>query len=190
MIKINKTEKEKMLSGEMYDSSDKELKEMRERARNLCYKYNIELRPSNKEEKNDILKELLGNVGEGILIESPFLCDYGSNIESGKNLYINFGCTILDCAKVRFGDNVMIAPNVGIYTASHPLNHIQRHIELKEYALEINIGSNVWIGANSVILPGVTIGDNVVIGAGSVVTKNIPSNVLAFGNPCKVVKQI
>lgn len=184
------TEKEKMLSGEMYDSSDKELKEERQRARRLCYKYNIELHPDDKEKKNEVLKELLGNIGEGAHIEPPFVCDYGSYIEAGKNLYINFGCTILDCAKVKFGDNVMLAPNVGIYTAGHPLNSKRRHIDLIEFAHEINIGSNVWIGANVIILPGVSIGDNTVIGAGSVVTKNIPSNVLAVGNPCKVIREI
>ena len=128
------TEKEKMLSGEMYDSSDKELKEERQRARRLCYKYNIDLHPDDKEKKNEVLKELLGNVGEGAHIEPPFVCDYGSYIEAGKNLYINFGCTILDCAKVKFGDNVMLAPNVGIYTAGHPLNSKRRHIDLIEFA--------------------------------------------------------
>lgn len=184
------TEREKMLSGEMYDASDEELKIMRHNARILCYKYNIEIHPNDKEEKIKVLKELLPNVGEGAYIEPSFTCDYGVHIEAGKNLYMNFGCTILDCAKVKFGDNVMLAPNVGIYTAGHPIDPVERHIELIEFAHEINIGSNVWIGANSVILPGVTIGDNTVIGAGSVVTKDIPSNVVAAGNPCRVIKKI
>lgn len=184
------TEKEKMLNGEMYDASDEELRFLREKSKELCYKYNIETHPNNKEEKQKVIKELLPNVGEGVHVESPFVCDYGVNIEAGKNLYMNFGCTILDCAKVKFGDNVMLAPNVGIYTAGHPIDPVERHVKLIEFANEINIGSNVWIGANSVILPGVTIGDNTVIGAGSVVTKDIPSNVVAVGNPCKVIKII
>ncbi len=184
------TEREKMLVGELYNASDEELVKARERASRLCYKYNVELSPDKMKEKKEILEELLGKTGEGLCIVSPFMCDYGSHIEAGKNLYINTGCTILDCAKVKFGDNVMIAPNVGIYTAAHPLNTKRRHVDLVEFAYEINIGNNVWIGANSVILPGVTIGDNTVIGAGSVVIKDIPSNVLAVGNPCRVIREI
>lgn len=184
------TEKEKMLAGKLYFSGTEDLIAERMRARKLCYEYNHKIAPDDREGQQKLLKELLGKTGEGLFIEAPFICDYGSYIEAGKNLYMNFGCTILDCAKVKFGDNVMLAPNVGIYTAGHPLDVQTRHFDLLEFAKEINIGNNVWIGANAVILGGVTIGDNAVIGAGSVVTKDIPENALAVGNPCKVVKII
>jgi len=131
----------------------------------------------------------LGNTSETLLIEQPFYCDYGYNIEIGSNFYANMNCIILDEAKVSFGNNVFIAPGCGFYTAGHPLDVQQRNKGL-EYAYPISIGNNVWIGAHVCVLPGVTIGDNTVIGAGSVVTKNIPANVLAAGNPCKVIRVI
>lgn len=183
------TEKEKCRLGLLYDANyDKELLADREKAKELLYDYNL-LRPSQKEEKKQLLQTLLGKTGEQVIIEPPFACDYGYNIEVGENFFANMNCVILDGAKVRIGDNAFIAPNVGIYTAGHPLDVEQRNKGL-EYAYPVTIGDNVWIGAGVHILPGVTVGDNVVIGAGSVVTKNIPSNVLAVGNPCRVIRKI
>lgn len=183
------TEKEKCRAGLLYDANyDEELLADREKAKELLYDYNL-LRPSQKEEKKQLLQTLLGRTGEQVIIEPPFACDYGYNIEIGENFFANMNCVILDGAKVRIGDNVFIAPNVGIYTAGHPLDVEQRNKGL-EYAYPVTIGNNVWIGAGVHILPGVTIGDNVVIGAGSVVTKDIPSDVLAVGNPCRVIRQI
>jgi Acetyltransferase (isoleucine patch superfamily) len=182
------TEKEKMISGEYYSSFDKELEKDREFAKDLCFKFN-NLPPSNRIERSNIINELLENVGKEILMESSFYCDYGYNISIGNNFYSNHNLVILDCAKVKIGNNVLIAPNVGIYTAEHPID-AQDRISGLEYAKPIIIGNNVWIGANTCILGGTTIGDNTVIGAGSVVTKDIPANVLALGNPCTVVKTI
>ena len=136
----------------------------------------------------NIVKELFGK-SENAFVNPPFYCDYGKNIEVGKNFYANYNCTILDVAKVMIGDNCMLAPNVAIYTAGHPIHPATRNT-LYEYGIEINIGDNVWIGGNTVICPGVRIGDNVVIGAGSVVTKDIPDWCIAGGNPCKVIRKI
>lgn len=136
-----------------------------------------------------ITKEMLGKSGENTFINPPFFCDYGKHIEVGDNFFANYNCSIIDVAKVKIGNNVMLAPNVAIYTAGHPIHPVARN-SMYEYGIEVTIGDNVWIGGNAVILPGVTIGDNVVIGAGSVVTKDIPANVVAAGNPCRVVKEI
>ncbi len=183
------SEKEKMLAGEIYNANyDEELIEERIKAKDLCYEYN-NLKPSNKEEREKILKKILGKIKENCIIEQPFICDYGYNIEIGENFYSNHNLIILDANKVEFGDNVFIAPNCGFYTAGHPLDAETRNKGL-EYAKPIKVGNNVWIGGNVVVLPGVNIGDNVVIGAGSLVNKNIPSNSLAVGNPCKVIKNI
>lgn len=183
------TEKEKCHLGLLYDANyDRELLLDREKAKELLYDYN-RLRPSQQKEKTQLLKSFLGKTGENLIIESPFACDYGYNIEIGENFYANVNLVILDGAKVSIGANAFIAPNVGIYTAGHPLDAEQRNRGL-EYARPVTIGNNVWIGAGVCILPGVTIGDNTVIGAGSVVTKDIPSNVLAVGNPCRVIKEI
>lgn len=183
------TEKEKCQQGLIYDANyDKELLAEREHAKEVLYDYN-RLRPSKQEEKSDLLKKLLGKTGESFIIEPPFNCDYGYNIEVGENFYANVNLCILDGAKVCIGDNAFIAPNVGIYTAGHPLDATRRNQGL-EYAYPVTIGHNVWIGAGVIILPGVTIGDNCVIGAGSVVTKNIPANSLAVGNPCRVIREI
>ena len=152
----------------------------------MCFDYN-NLRPKELEKKNEILKKLFKKTGEEFYIESPFYCDYGFNITIGENFYANHNLVILDVCEVIFGDNVFIGPNVGIYTAGHPINVELRNKGL-EFGKKIKIGNNVWIGGSVCICPGVTIGDNVTIGAGSVVTKNIPSNVTAFGNPCKVHK--
>lgn len=182
-------EKEKMLAGELYDANhDKDLIRDREIAKDLCFEYN-NLRPSNIEARNELLKHLLGETKENFLIEPNFWCDYGYNIEIGENFYSNHNLVILDAAKVKFGDNVFIGPNCGFYTAGHPLDYITRNKGL-EYAKPIEIGNNVWIGGNVTILPGVKIGDDSVIGAGSVVTKDIPSDVIAVGNPCKPIKEI
>lgn len=184
-----KSEKEKAENGELYNANyDKELLVERDHCKELCFEYN-HLHPSCKEERNNLLKSLLGKTGDSFLIEPPFYCDYGYNIEIGENFFVNHNCIILDGAKVTFGDNVFIAPGCGFYTAGHPLDVSQRNEGL-EYAYPINVGNNVWIGAHVVVLPGVTIGDNVVIGAGSVVTKDIPSNVVAVGNPCRVLRNI
>lgn len=183
------TEKEKMLAGEIYNANfDKQLIEERQKAKELCYKYNL-VRPSNIKKRENIMKKILGKTNGNFLIEQPFICDYGYNIEIGENFYSNHNLTILDGNKVKFGDNVFIAPNCSFYTAGHPVDAETRNKGL-EYAKPIEVGNNVWIGGDVVVLPGVKIGDNTVIGAGSVVTKDIPSNSVAVGNPCKVIKQI
>ncbi len=182
-----KTEKEKAHEGLLYDANyDAELIAERAVCKELCHEYNA-LPPSKATERETLLRRLLGKTGKTFLIEQPFYCDYGYNIEIGENFYMNVNGVILDGAKVRFGDNVFIAPNCGFYTAGHPLDWEQRNQGL-EYAYPITIGNNVWIGAGVSVLPGVTIGDNAVIGAGSVVTKDIPANTLAVGNPCKVIR--
>lgn len=182
-------EKEKMLAGDLYNANyDKTLINERLIAKDLCYEYNS-LKPSNMEERKNILKKLLGVTQENFLIEQNFWCDYGYNIEIGENFYSNHNLVILDAAKVKIGDNVFIGPNCGIYTAGHPIDYITRNKGL-EYAKPIEIGNNVWIGGNVTILPGVKIGDDSVIGAGSVVTKDIPSDVVAVGDPCKPIKEI
>lgn len=135
------------------------------------------------------LKDILGKTGEHVFIEAPFHCDYGRNIEVGENFFANYNFTVLDVGKVRIGAHAQIAPNVSIYTAGHPIHPEPRNSGY-EYGLAITIGDNVWIGGNTVLLPGVTIGDNVVIGAGSVVGKDLPSNVVAVGNPCRIVREI
>lgn len=184
----NLNEKEKMLNGQIYDATDELLIQEREKAKDLCFEYN-HLRLSKIDERKSLIKKLFGKTTEIFHIEQPFYCDYGYNIEIGENFYTNVNVVILDCAKVTFGDNVFIAPNCGFYTAGHPFDVEQRNKAL-EYAYPIKIGNNVWIGAGCSVLPGVSIGDNTVIGAGSVVTKDIPANVLAVGNPCKVIREI
>lgn len=185
----NESEKEKAKAGKLYDANyDKELLAERNACKELCHTLN-HLNPSRVEERNAIIKKLFGKTGETFLIEQPFQCDYGYNIQIGENFYANMNCVILDEALVSFGNNVFIAPNCGFYTAGHPLNVEQRNQGL-EYARPITIGDNVWIGAQVCVLPGVSIGDNSVIGAGSVVTKSIPANVLAAGNPCRVIREI
>mgnify|MGYP000846020830 FL=1 len=136
-----------------------------------------------------IIKRLIPDSGEGIFINPPFHCDYGFHIRTGKNLFVNYNCVILDVAQVTIGDNVQIAPNVAIYTAGHPVHPVSRNSRY-EYGIPVVVGNNVWIGGNVVICPGVTIGDNAVIGAGSVVTKDIPADSIAAGNPCRVIRSI
>ncbi len=182
-----RSEKERMLAGEYYNAGDSVLVEEREKARELTYEFNHS-RPSEIEKRKKILKQLIVSKGS-FYIEPPFNCDYGYNIEVGDNFYANFGCIILDVNKVQIGDNVLLAPNVQIYTATHPIEPEER-ITGKEFGQPIIIGNNVWIGGGTIICPGVRIGDNTTIGAGSVVTKDIPKNVIAAGNPCKVIREI
>ena len=183
------TEKEKMMLGEIYNANyDEELIKERTNTQDLCYEYN-QLKPSDFDARKELLLKILGKTKGSFLIEQPFICDYGYNMEIGENFYSNHNLVILDANKVKFGDNVFIAPNCGFYTAGHPLDYETRNKGL-EYAKPIEVGNNVWIGGNVVVLPGVTIGDNVVIGAGSIVTKDIPSNSVAVGNPCKVIKEL
>lgn len=182
------SEKEKMLSGRLYKSFDAELLAERQRAKEIVFRYNS-LQPSMIEERNELLRSLFGSVKGNFFIEPPFRCDYGCNIEIGENFYANYNLVILDCAKVTIGDNVLIGPNVGIYTAGHPL-HFELRNEEWEFASPITIEDNVWIGGNVVLNPGVTVGRNSVVGSGSVVTKDIPANVVAAGNPCRVIREI
>ena len=184
-----KTEKEKAREGILYDANnDAELVAERLAAADITYMLNS-LKPSQVAEREAVIRRLLGRTGKNVSIVSPFYCDYGYNIETGENFFMNMNCVILDGAKVTFGDNVFVAPGCGFYTAGHPLDAERRNAGL-EYALPIRIGNNVWIGAQVCVLPGVTIGDNSVIGAGSVVTKDIPAGVLAAGNPCRVIRPI
>lgn len=183
-----KSEKEKMLGGEPYNANDKVLLAERLFAKEVLFDFN-NARPAEIEKRNELIKKSGCKTSGNFHIEPPFRCDYGYNIEIGNNFYANYNLVILDCAKVTIGNNVFIAPNVGIYTAGHPLHHGLRNQEL-EFALPIIIGDNVWLGGNVVINPGITIGSNTVIGSGSVVTKDIPANVVAAGNPCKVIRGI
>ena len=181
-------EKEKMLSGELYNPLKENLPKEREEAKKLCFNYN-NIPPHRTLKRIKLLANLLGKTGKNYWIEQPFQCDYGYNIEIGENFYSNHNLIILDPAKVTFGDNVFIGPNCGFYTPEHPIDAKTRITGL-EYAKPITIGNNVWFGGGVIVLGGVTIGDNVVIGAGSVVTKDIPQNTVAIGNPCKVIKEL
>ncbi|WP_117169601.1 sugar O-acetyltransferase [Paraliobacillus sediminis] len=183
-----RTEKQKMLAGEMYISADSVLIKEREEARRKVRIYN-QTEENEEERRSKLLKELLGSTGENIYMEPNIRFDYGYNTHVGKNFYANFDCTILDVCEVRFGDNCMLAPGVQIYTATHPLNPTERNSG-KEYAKPITIGNNVWIGGSAIINPGVTVGNNAVIASGAVVTKDVPDNVVVGGNPAKVLKQI
>lgn len=181
-------QKERMLAGLPYKAWLDGLGEERFACKQKIYDFN-NLAPYLDESATSLLKSILGKTGENICIEAPFHCDYGWNIEVGENFFANYNLTILDVAKVTIGKNVQMAPNVSIYTAGHPIHPDTRNTGY-EYGIPITIGDNVWIGGNVVILPGVKVGDNVVIGAGSVVTKDIPDNVIAMGNPCKIVREI
>lgn len=181
-------QKERMLAGLPYKAWLDGLSEERVENRQRIYDYNL-LRPNEKEKMDELIKSILGKTGENVFIEQPFHCDYGKNIEVGNNFYANFNCIILDVGKVIIGENVMFAPNVSIYTAGHPIHPKSRNSGY-EYGISVTIGDNVWVGGSVVINPGVKIGNNVVIGSGSVVTKDIPDNVIAAGNPCKVIREI
>lgn len=183
-----RTEREKMLAGEPYLAWDEELLSARVKCRHTLKKLNDSI--PNTPEWREAQEALIPNRKGGLYLEPPFRCDYGDNIHIGENFYANFNCVILDVNVVEIGDNVLFAPNVQIYTAGHPLDVKGRVEDEVEFGLPIKIGNNVWIGGGAIVCPGVTIGDNAVIGAGSVVTKDIPANTLAVGNPCRVIKNI
>lgn len=191
------TEREKMLAGQLYNCGDPELLNQWHKAKNLMRDYSL-VDSVNMEEKDRILNQLLGGRGKNLWITAPFYVDYGNNIYFGNNCEVNMNCTFLDSNEIRIGDNALIAPNVQIYTAFHPTNAADRFGPpnadgsfsfCKTLSAPVTIGNNVWIGGGAILLPGVTIGDNVAIGAGSVVTKDIPSNSVALGNPCRVVRE-
>lgn len=181
-------QKQRMLAGLPYKAWLDGLNEERIQNKLKIYDYNL-LRPDEDKKMAQMIKDILGKTGDSIFIEQPFHCDYGKNIEVGNNFYANYNCTILDVGKVIIGENVLFAPNVSIYTAGHPI-HPQSRNSGYEYGLAVTIGDNVWIGGSVVINPDIKIGNNVVIGSGSVVTKDIPDNVVAVGNPCKVIRKI
>jgi maltose O-acetyltransferase len=183
-----KTEKEKMINGELYYAADPELVKDRKRAKKLVRLFN-ETPETDVERRTSLLKELLGSTGEKIYIESNFRCAYGYNIHVGENFYANFDCTILDGCSVTIGKNCMMGPGVHIYTNTHPI-HARERVTGIEFAKPVVIGDNVWIGGRAVINPGVTIGNNVVIASGSVVIKDVPDNVVVGGNPAKIIKKL
>lgn len=181
------TEREKMLAGELYDPLDPELAAARVRARDLCQDLNA-TRESDEAERRRILVDLFGAGGADVWMQPPFFCDYGSNIFLGRRVFFNFNCVVLDVCAVRIGDFTLFGPSVQIYTATHPLEAELRRT--REFARPVTIGSDVWVGGAAIILPGVTIGDRSVIGAGSVVTRDIPDDVFAAGNPCRVIRPL
>ena len=182
------TERDKMLRGELYNPADMELVAARTRARKLCAELNRS-DPEDSRARGRIVAELFGNVGEAVVIEPPFYCDYGTNIILGNGVYLNYNCTILDPAEVIIGDNTLLGPSVQIYTPTHPLDATER-LGMLEAAKRIVIGKSVWIGGGAILCPGITIGDGSVIGAGSVVTKDVPVGVVAAGNPCRVIRSL
>ncbi len=194
-----RTELDKCLEGVHYNCHDNIFLEYKKKARELLAKYN-NLSYDQKAEKREVLKNLFGNIGTNVSVGSPFICDYGCNIFLGSNVSVNMNCTFVDCNKITIGDNVLIASNVQIYTATHPVELSERltpdwnpesgEYFCRTYALSVTIGDGCWIGGGVIILPGVNIGDGSVIGAGSVVTKDIPKNCVAVGNPCRVIREI
>lgn len=183
-----KTEKEKMLNGELYNPSDLELVKDQTNARRLTRLFNATIETEDKK-RTELLKELFGSTGENMKIEPDFRCDYGYNLHVGENFFANFNCVFLDVCEIRIGDNCMIAPGVHIYTATHSVNPKDRNSGT-EYGIPVTIGDNVWIGGQAVINPGVNIGDNVVIASGAVVTKDVPANMIVGGNPARIIKEI
>jgi maltose O-acetyltransferase len=182
------TEKEKMLTGDMYDATDPQLTADRRRARDLCKSLN-ETHDNEQELRERIIGELLGSAGDAIWIEPPFYCDYGYNITLGSKVFFNFNCVILDPAPVLIGSNVLFGPAVQVYTANHPISASERRAWC-EFAHPVEVGSDVWVGGGAIICPGVRIGSRSVIGAGSVVTRDIPADVFASGNPCRIIRQL
>ncbi|MEH7441183.1 sugar O-acetyltransferase [Bacillus sp. JJ1122] len=183
-----KTEKQKMLDGELYNAGDSELVKERENARRLTRLYN-QTTETEFEKRTHILKELFGSKGDQFYIEPTFRCDYGYNIHIGENFYANFDCVILDVCEVKIGKNCFMAPGVHIYTAGHPVNPYER-IAGPEFGKPVVIGDNCWIGGRAVINPGVKIGNNVVVASGAVVTKDVPDHVVVGGNPARIIKKI
>lgn len=192
-------ELEKCMAGEWYDCHDDIFLELKNNARNLLKQYNS-FSYNQKAEKREVLEQLFGGIGTNVSVGLPFICDYGKNIYIGSNVSVNMNCTFVDCNRIDIGDNVLIASNVQIYTATHPVELSERltpnwnpesgEYFCRTYALPVKIGNGCWIGGGVVILPGVSIGDGAVIGAGSVVTKDIPVNCVAVGNPCRVMREI
>ena len=183
-----KTEKEKMLSEELYNASDPELVKERLKARLLMKELN-DSREDEENKRERIIKELIPDSGDNLRLQPPFYCDYGTNIIIGSNVYFNFNCVVLDVAQVKIGSRTKMGPNVQIYTATHPISYNERATGL-ESGKAITIGEDVWIGGSAIICPGITIGDRTVVGSGSVITKDIPSDVFAAGNPCKVIREL
>ena len=181
------SEREKMLAGELYDPMDPELVTARARARDLCQDLNA-TREAHEVERRRILRALFASGGDSVWMQPPFYCDYGSNIELGERVFFNFNCVVLDVCRVRIGSFTMFGPAVQIYTATHPLAAELRR--RAEFCKPVEIGVDVWVGGGAIILPGVRIGSRAVIGAGSVVTRDIPADVLAAGNPCRVIRAI
>ncbi len=182
------TEQEKCNAGLMYDTSFPEREEQHLKCMDLCFAYNNTL-PSNMSRREELLRQIFGKLGKNPYVEPTLFCGFGKNIEAGENFFVNNNCVFVDPGKITFGDNVFIGPSCGFYTAHHPI-HPELRNRMYEYARPITVGSNVWIGGGTVVLPGAEIGDGTVIGAGSVVTGKIPANVVAFGNPCRVHRQI
>ncbi len=183
---LSRTEKEKMLAGEKYNCLDPDLEAERQRAKKLLRLYNL---AEAAAERQTTLQQLLGQIGQNSIIEPPFYCSYGRNIYIGDYVFLNVGCTILDCNEVRIGRHVMLGPNVQIYTAAHDLK-AETRIQGWEAASPITIEDNVWIGGGAILLPGVRIGRNAVVGAGAVVTRSVPANTVAVGNPARVIREI
>ncbi|MEG0267429.1 MAG: sugar O-acetyltransferase [Carnobacterium sp.] len=181
-----RTEKEKMISGEMYDASDLALSKARGLAQEKLKAFH---QVQDSQERYGILKGLFGTTGNKYHVNSGLIVDYGFNIHIGENFYANFNCTLLDICPITIGKNCMLAPNVQLYTATHPLDPIERNTSI-EYGKPITFGDNVWVGGGAIIIPGVTLGDNVVVGAGAVVTKSFPDNVVLGGNPAKIIKTL
>ena len=182
-----RSERDKMLAGELYDPLDPELVAARNRARDLCQTLNA-TREVQQDERRQIVRELFGVGGETVWMQPPFFCDYGSNILLGERVFFNFNCVVLDVCRVTIGDYTLFGPAVQVYTATHPMNADLRRKQ--EFAKPIEIGSDVWVGGGAIICPGVRIGSRAVIGAGSVVTRDIPERVFAAGNPCRVIREI
>ncbi|MEL7334262.1 MAG: sugar O-acetyltransferase [Cyanobacteria bacterium J06560_2] len=181
-----KTEREKMLAGELYLAIDPELAQMQSAARRLMHEHNLS-HPDDVDRRKELMRQLLGEIGTDFVIEPPFYCDYGCNIFAGDRLFINYDCAILDCAPVHIGNDVLLGPKVQLYTAFHPTDPEIR-LSGKEAAAPITIGDNVWLGGGVIVCPGVAVGANVTIGAGSVVTRDVPEGAIAVGNPCRVIK--
>lgn len=190
------TEREKMLAGEMYDPLDAELVAARERARNLCQDLNA-TREADTVERRRILQQLLGSGGDDVWLQPPFYCDYGQNIHLGCGVFFNFNCIVLDVCEVQIGDYSLFGPAVQIYTPMHPTEFLKRRPDpndpskvAKEFGKPVTIGSDVWVGGGAIICPGVRVGSRSIIGAGSVVTRDIPDDMFAAGNPCKVIRPL
>ena len=181
-------EREKMIAGELYNALDPELKAERRRARDLVRCYN-ELPETQKRKRLNVLRKLLGHVGERVAVVPPFQVDYGTQVTLEDHVLLNFGCVILDTCAVTIGEGTLVAPGVHFYSATHPIDSTARRAGLA-MGLPITVGKDVWIGGGSIVLPGVKIGNDSVIGAGSVVTKDIPAGVVAVGNPCRVIRPV